>query len=71
MTWAEIARHVFTARGRTADAVRDISTEEFAAGKQLAPRPRHSLLNLDKITATGFQPADAMVDLKAYLAGAE
>jgi dTDP-4-dehydrorhamnose reductase len=70
MTWAEIARHVFTARGRTADAVRDISTQEFAAGKQLAPRPRHSLLNLDKITATGFQPADAMVDLKAYLAGA-
>ena len=70
MTWAEIARNVFTARGRTADAVRDISTEEFAAGKQLAPRPRHSLLNLDKITATGFQPADAMVDLKAYLAGA-
>jgi dTDP-4-dehydrorhamnose reductase len=70
MTWAEIARHVFTARGRTADAVRDISTEEFAIGKPLAPRPPHSLLNLDKITATGFQPADAMVDLKAYLAGA-
>jgi dTDP-4-dehydrorhamnose reductase len=70
MTWAEIARQVFTARGRTADAVRDISTEEFGAGKQLAPRPRHSVLNLDKITATGFQPADAMVDLKAYLAGA-
>ena len=70
MTWAEIARHVFTARGRTAEAVLDISTEEFAMGKQLAPRPRHSLLNLDKITATAFQPADAMVDLKAYLAGA-
>jgi dTDP-4-dehydrorhamnose 3,5-epimerase len=70
MTWAEIARHVFTARGRTADAVRDISTEEFSTGKQLAPRPRHSLLNLDKITATGFQVGDAMVDLKAYLSGA-
>jgi dTDP-4-dehydrorhamnose reductase len=70
MTWAEIARQVFTARGRAADAVREISTEEFSAGKQLAPRPRHSLLSLDKIAATGFQPTDAMVDLKAYLAGA-
>jgi dTDP-4-dehydrorhamnose reductase len=69
VTWADIAREVFAARGRDPRAVRDVSTEEYGRGEQLAPRPRHSLLNLDKIISTGFEPADAAADLKAYLAG--
>ena len=68
-TWADIAREVFAARGREPRAVRDISTEEYGRGKLIAPRPRHSVLKLDKIISTGFEPADASADLKAYLAG--
>ena len=67
MTWADIARRVFVARGRPASAITNVTTEEYASGKNLALRPRHSLLNLDKITATGFESADAGAELDRYL----
>jgi len=67
MTWAGIARAVFQARGRDATAVRSVTTTEYATGKALAPRPRHSTLSLDKIISSGFQPADATTELQAYL----
>jgi dTDP-4-dehydrorhamnose 3,5-epimerase/reductase len=66
-TWAEIARAVFEARGRDAASVRSVTTAEYATGKSLAPRPRHSVLSLDKIISSGFRPADAMTQLQAYL----
>jgi dTDP-4-dehydrorhamnose 3,5-epimerase len=66
-TWAGIAQAVFEARGRDAASVRRVTTAEYAAGKSLAPRPRHSVLNLDKIISSGFQPADAMGRLRSYL----
>ena len=67
MTWADIARTVYRARGRSADAVTAVSTAEYAAGKELAPRPRHSTLDLAKITATGFTAQPAPDRLAAYL----
>jgi dTDP-4-dehydrorhamnose 3,5-epimerase len=67
MTWADIARLVFVARGRPAEAVRSVTTAEYGVGKTMAPRPAHSTLALDKITATGFRPAAARADLQAYL----
>jgi dTDP-4-dehydrorhamnose 3,5-epimerase/reductase len=67
MTWADIARAVFKTRGRDAASVRSVTTAEYAAGKSLAPRPEHSVLSLDKIISSGFRPADAMIQLKAYL----
>jgi dTDP-4-dehydrorhamnose 3,5-epimerase len=67
MTWADIARRVFVARGRHASAITNVTTEEYASGKNLAPRPRHSMLNLGKISATGFEPADADAELDRYL----
>jgi dTDP-4-dehydrorhamnose 3,5-epimerase/reductase len=67
MTWASIARAVFQARGRDAASVSGVTTTEYAAGKSLAPRPRHSMLSLDKIISSGFQPADASSELQAYL----
>ncbi len=67
MTWAGIARAVFEARGRDAASVKNVTTVEYAAGKSLAPRPRHSVLSLDKIISAGFRPADAMTQLQAYL----
>ncbi len=67
MTWADIARAVFRARGRDAASVRSVTTAEYAGGKPLAPRPEHSVLSLDKIISSGFRPADAMTQLQAYL----
>jgi dTDP-4-dehydrorhamnose reductase len=67
MTWASIARTVFQARGREAASVSGVTTAEYAAGKSLAPRPRNSVLSLDKIISSGFQPADATTELQAYL----
>jgi dTDP-4-dehydrorhamnose reductase len=67
MTWADIARRVFVARGRPPSAITNVTTEEYGAGKDLAPRPRHSLLSLDKLVATGFRPTDAGAELDRYL----
>lgn len=67
MTWAGIARAVFAARGRDPGSVKSVTTAQYAAGKALAPRPRHSILSLDKIISSGFQPMDAMQDLQKYL----
>jgi dTDP-4-dehydrorhamnose 3,5-epimerase len=67
MTWAGIARAVFVARGRDAASVKNVTTAEYGAGKTLAPRPRHSVLSLDKIISCGFRPADAMSELEKYL----
>jgi dTDP-4-dehydrorhamnose 3,5-epimerase/reductase len=67
MTWAAIARAVFASRGRNAASVKSVTTAQYAAAKALAPRPRYSVLSLDKIISSGFQPADAMTELQNYL----
>ncbi len=67
-SWADIARDVYAVRGRSRDAVAGVSTESYGAGKQLAPRPRHSALALDKIIATGFRPPSGPERLREYLA---
>jgi dTDP-4-dehydrorhamnose reductase len=67
-SWADLATAVFRLSGRSEADVARVSTETYAAGKQLAPRPRHSLLDLAKITATGFEPEDAMSALERYVA---
>jgi dTDP-4-dehydrorhamnose reductase len=66
-SWAAIASRVFAARGREADAVRGVSTAEYFSGKQAAPRPAHSALDLTKLTATGFVPTDQLQGLERYL----
>ena len=43
-SWADIAREVFVAEGRSPDDVIGVSTQSYGADKQLAPRPRHSTL---------------------------
>jgi dTDP-4-dehydrorhamnose reductase len=66
-TWVDIAREVYAACGADPAAVSGTTTAAYAAGKNLAPRPRHSTLNLDKITATGFSPTDGLQALQRYL----
>ncbi len=69
VSWADLAVAVYEARGRSADDVRRVSTAEYFADKpQAAPRPPNSVLDLSKITATGFRPRDWRPALTDYLA---
>ena len=43
-SWYQIACEAFAAAGHDPARVRPVSTEEYTAGKALAPRPRHSTL---------------------------
>ncbi|WP_372727422.1 sugar nucleotide-binding protein [Nocardioides sp.] len=67
-SWADLAREVFALSGRDRADVTSVSTEEYAAGKELSPRPAHSSLALDRIRSTGFEPREAMVALADYCA---
>jgi dTDP-4-dehydrorhamnose 3,5-epimerase len=67
MTWAAIAREVFAARDADPAAVSGTTTDAYAAGRDMAPRPRHSTLSLDKITTTGFQPVEGLEALRRYV----
>jgi dTDP-4-dehydrorhamnose reductase/dTDP-4-dehydrorhamnose 3,5-epimerase len=67
-SWADIAKEVFVLRGREASDVTCVSTETYGQGKQMAPRPANSTLDLAKLRATGFDPRPAAVALSAYVA---
>ncbi|WP_210509028.1 bifunctional dTDP-4-dehydrorhamnose 3,5-epimerase family protein/NAD(P)-dependent oxidoreductase [Naasia sp. SYSU D00057] len=67
MSWAAIAARVYELTGHDPAAVTGVSTAEYFAGKQAAPRPLNSVLPLDKLRATGFVPRDADAALRAYL----
>ena len=66
-SWADIAADVYELTGHNRDQVTGVSTEEYFKGKQAAPRPLNSTLNLNKIKATGFTPAPAKQRLTEYL----
>jgi dTDP-4-dehydrorhamnose 3,5-epimerase len=68
MTWADIARTVYAARGADPAAVSGVTTAAYAQGKTSAPRPQHSVLALDKIIASGFVPSNGLGRLRDYLA---
>lgn len=68
MSWADVAEEVFARCGRERSDVRRVSTQEYAAGKQLAPRPAHSVLDLTKLAGAGVSMPDALDALDAYLA---
>jgi dTDP-4-dehydrorhamnose 3,5-epimerase len=68
MTWADVAGEVFRLRGRSPRDVTPVTSEQYAAGRDLAPRPASSMLSLRKLAATGYEPADATEALGAYVA---
>ncbi|MGB2766948.1 MAG: sugar nucleotide-binding protein [Propionicimonas sp.] len=68
-SWFEVATDIFVRAGRSAHDVAPVTTEEYAAGKPTAPRPRHSTLSLSKIKAAGFHPELASRRLTDYVAG--
>ncbi len=67
-SWADVARRVFELCGRSANDVTPVSTTEYAAGRELAPRPANSVLDLSKLEGTGFQPEDGTAALRRYVA---
>ena len=68
VSWFAIARRVFELSGAAASDVSPQTTADFATGRLVSPRPRHSALTLAKIKAAGFVPRDADEALRAYLA---
>lgn len=66
-SWADIARRVFEILGHDPGRITGVSTAQYFAGREAAPRPRNSLLSLEKIAATGFAPRDADEALVDYL----
>jgi len=68
-SWADIARRVFELCGRPAGDVREVATSEYNPGRLTAPRPRHSVLDLTRLRATGFLPPDADTRLVEHVVG--
>ncbi|MDQ0800637.1 bifunctional dTDP-4-dehydrorhamnose 3,5-epimerase family protein/NAD(P)-dependent oxidoreductase [Arthrobacter sp. SLBN-112] len=66
-SWAQIASDVFQLSGASREAVTGVSTAEYFRGKQAAPRPLNSVLDLAKIKASGFVPRPAREVLEDYL----
>lgn len=67
-TWAQIAARVFELTGHDPARVTPVTTAEYYAGKTgIAPRPANSVLDLAKIEATGYRPADHDEALARYL----
>ena len=68
VSWADIAKRVYECAGHSPDEVTSVTTEEYYADQEgIAPRPLSSALDLSKIEATGFTPADSTQRLDAYL----
>ena len=70
-TWADIAREVYRLTGHDPERITAVTTAAYFEGVAgpVAPRPALSVLDLSKIEATGFTPADAAESLAAYLRG--
>jgi dTDP-4-dehydrorhamnose 3,5-epimerase len=69
VSWYNIATRVFSLVGADPSRVRPVTTDEYYAGASgpVAPRPLSSVLSLDKIRATGFEPEDWEQCLARYV----
>jgi dTDP-4-dehydrorhamnose reductase len=68
VSWAEIAKEVYSLSGQDPSRVTGITTDKYYEGKEgIAPRPLQSTLSLDKIKATGFEPREWKQVLREYL----
>lgn len=68
VSWADIAKEVYSLTNQDSSRVSGISTEQYYEGKEgIAPRPLQSTLSLDKIKTTGFEPREWKQALREYL----
>ncbi len=68
MSWADVARHVFALTGHDPARVTAVTTDEYGSRTDgpTAPRPRNGVLDVAKLTATGFAVADAAERLRNH-----
>ncbi|MBT2585639.1 bifunctional dTDP-4-dehydrorhamnose 3,5-epimerase family protein/NAD(P)-dependent oxidoreductase [Arthrobacter sp. ISL-95] len=66
-SWADIAADVFELAGASRNDVSSVSTADYFHGREAAPRPLKSTLDLNKITTAGFIPPQAQQRLTAAL----
>ncbi|KAA0977532.1 sugar nucleotide-binding protein [Paeniglutamicibacter gangotriensis] len=67
-SWARIAAEVFRLLGHDPGRITETNTAAYLAGRTgVAPRPSHSILDLAKIRAAGFEPPEQFEALTAYL----
>lgn len=66
MSWHQVAATAFELAGFDRARVHPISTEKYFEGKDAAPRPLNSTLDLAKIKASGFTPATAEQRMREY-----
>lgn len=68
-SWADITREIFKLGGYDTLTVTNTTTAEYFAGKEgIAPRPLNSIMDLEKLHATGFVSHDWHEDIKEYIA---
>ncbi|WP_424447262.1 sugar nucleotide-binding protein [Microbacterium arborescens] len=69
-TWDRVAARVFELSGQEASRVSPVSTDEYFAAAEgpVAPRPRSSVLALDKLGRAGLVTADFGDHLATYVA---
>lgn len=69
-SWADIARDVYRLTGHDPARISRVSTADYFArvSGPVSPRPRSSVLDLTRIEATGFTPADVATSLEFFLA---
>ena len=66
-SWADITREIFKDAGYDL-AVTDTTTDEYFSSKEsVAPRPLNSVMDLSKLTATGFKGHNWHDDLADYI----
>ena len=68
VSWYDLAQIVFDAAGADSSKIVANSVEEYAKENNAALRPHNCSLNLSKIEATGYRPADWETSLHNYLA---
>ena len=68
MSWAQVAKRAFELCGRDPADVNEVTPQEYFAGREVAPRPLSSVLDLTKIKATGFTPEDSSQRIDSYVA---
>ena len=68
-SWADVARRTFELAGHDPQRVSGVSTADYFsnATSPVSPRPAYGVLDLSKVEATGFVPADAGESLATYV----
>jgi dTDP-4-dehydrorhamnose 3,5-epimerase len=68
VSWHQIAQRIYELQGEDADLVKPINTAEYFAGKpNVSPRPKFSVLALDKIENFGIEMPDWEKSLVNFL----